>query len=365
MAHELTQNAITGRYEMAYLASAGVPWHANETNPTAMADDASEAEWIEGAGMAWRIQRSKVRYFADAEGATQLEIPDQHVLMRSDTKAALGIVSAKYKVVQPAHTLQFFRDLIEDAGFKLTSAGTMFGGRKFWAQAAVGDNFEIGAGDKVQGYLLLATSADGSSGTEGKFVATRVVCNNTLTAAMGERGKHGTVKMSHRSTFNPNTMKDRLGIARDSFVTMAEQMRALASVKVSQADAADFVRKLLRPEEVTKVVANAAARIAETEGAQDFQSLLTRGAAPRIDVQDDKRRAPRGEADILRLFAGDARGSNLPGVRGTAWGLLNAVTEYVDHHATAKSASHRANSAWFNGGDDLKSDAFAQLLAMA
>jgi hypothetical protein len=40
------------------------------------------------------------------------------------------------------------------------------------------------------------------------------------------------------------------------------------------------------------------------------------------------------------------------------------VTEYVDHHATAKSDSHRMNSAWFNGGDDLKTEAFDKLMAL-
>jgi hypothetical protein len=76
-------------------------------------------------------------------------------------------------------------------------------------------------------------------------------------------------------------------------------------------------------------------------------------------------RAPRGEADILRLFRGDAIGSDIPGVKGTAYAMLNAVTEYVDHHATAKTDSHRMASAWLNGGDDLKTTAFEQLLLKA
>jgi phage/plasmid-like protein (TIGR03299 family) len=340
MAHELTTRA-DGFTEMAYTGEK--PWHNLGQQLTA---GASIEEWQAAAGLDWRIQRSKVRYFASRDESVQLELPEQHVLFRSDTHAPLGVVSDKYKVVQPGAVLEFFRDLVSGSGFELSTAGTLFGGKKLWALARIVEaHAEIGAGDHVGGYLLLATSCDGSTATTGKFVMERVVCNNTLTIAMGEHGK--AVKMSHRMAFNADAMKTQLGVASASFTGMVGNMRALAKVKVSRPLAEQIVRGLLRPSEAKAVpVTDAAAFIAK----------LT---APADDV-----RAPRGEADILRLFAGAAKGSHLPGVMGTAYGLLQACTEYVDHHATAKSDSHRMNSAWFNGGDDLKTAAFDKLLAL-
>jgi phage/plasmid-like protein (TIGR03299 family) len=330
---------------MAYVGAK--PWHNLGQQLT---DGASIDEWTVAAGMDWKIQRSKVRYFADRDGATQLEMPDQHVLFRSDTKAPLGLVSAKYKAVHPKQVMEFMRDLVEGAGFKMNTAGTLFGGKKFWALASIGENASIVSHDVVRGFLLLATSADGSSGTVGKFVAERVVCNNTLTMAMGEKGK--AVKMSHRSVFNPEAMKDQLGIARGQFEQMIDAMQALTKIRFSHDMAETFVRNLLRPEQGKTAT-----------GAETFAALLAKPLS--LPDIDPTQRAPRGEADILRLFRGAAKGSEIEGVKGTAWGLLNAVTEYVDHHATAKSDSHRMNSAWFNGGDDLKTTAFEQLLALA
>ena len=338
MAHEITIRA-NNTAEMAYTGEK--PWH----NLGQQLDAGSSIEqWQAAAGMDWKIQRSKVRYFADREGATQLEMPDQHVLFRSDTKDALGLVSAKYKTVQPAQVLEFFRELTEGAGFELSTAGTLFGGKKFWALAKLPEAMaQIGSGDTIRGFLLLATSCDGSSATTGKFVCERVVCNNTLTMAMAEGGK--AVKVSHRNVFNAEKLKEQLGAAQHQFGAVVDAARALTQVRISRAQAEQFVRGLLRPAEAAPVSPDA------------FAAFMAKVAA-------DDQRAPRGEADILRLFAGAAKGDSLPGVHGTAWGLLNAVTEYVDHHATAKSDSHRMASAWFNGGDDLKTEAFERLMAL-
>lgn len=342
MAHELTTRA-NGFVEMAYTGDK--PWHNLGQELEA---GRSIEEWQTAAGLDWKIQRSKVRYFAARDESVQLEMPEQHVLFRSDSKAPLGIVSDKYKVVQPGAVLEFFRDLVSGSGFELSTAGSLFGGRKLWALARITQAVaEIGLGDKVGGYLLLATSCDGSSSTVGKFVMERVVCNNTLTIAMAEGGK--AVKMSHRSTFDPAGMKQALGVAQASFSDMVDNMRTLAQVPVSRPMAEQIVRGLLRPADAKPV-----------EKLTDSAAFIAKLTAP-----VDEARAPRGETDILRLFAGAAKGANLPGVRGTAWGLLNAVTEYVDHHATAKSDSHRMQSAWFNGGDDLKTAAFSKLLALA
>ncbi len=56
----------------------------------------------------------------------------------------------------------------------------------------------------------------------------------------------------------------------------------------------------------------------------------------------------------MDLFNGQAKGFELDGVRGTRWGLMNAVTEYLDHHSPARSDDARLNSAWFGNGDAIK-----------
>lgn len=352
MAHELTINASTGRAEMAYVGAKA--WHGLGQELTA---GATIEEWKVAAGMDWQVNRAMVRYFADAEAACMMNAPEREVLFRSDNFKPLGFVSPDYEIVQPAQVLEFFRDLVADQGMQLESAGTLFGGRRFWALAKM-DSQDVVAGDAVGGYLLMSTSADGSMATEARQTSVRVVCNNTLRIARNEiGGAVAPVKISHRSTYCDKRIKSQLGLSRDNFERGMQSLRDLAAVTVTTAGAEDFVRRLLRPEEhAAKVMqetnARAAVLAAEGAGADDLRTLLARSFVP-VDIEPTKR-APRGEGQILDLFGRSAIGGTMAGAQGTAWGLVNAVTEYVDHHASAKSGDHRAASAWFGSGDDLK-----------
>lgn len=320
MSHELTIRT-NGTAEMAFTGENA--WHGLGQRLEA---NASLETWQAAAGMDWRIKRSKVRYFADANGSQQLEMPDQHVLFRSDTKAPLGIVSPAYQTVQPTQVLEFFRDLVDNAGYQLSTAGTLFGGKKFWALANVA-NDTIAGQDKVGGYLLLSTSCDGSMATECRETTIRVVCNNTLSMARSAKNG-GVIRVGHRTKFNADSMKAQMQDSALHFATFMEQARKLSAKRVTNAMAAEFVRNLLRPLEAGEL------------------------------TQDDEKRAPKGEGEILALFRGNAMGGTLFGTAGTAWGLVNAVTEYIDHRSSAKSDSHRLDRAFFGSGDALKSTAF-------
>lgn len=334
MSHELTQRA-NGFIEFARAQGSEAAWHGLGQEVPA---DASLQQWREAAGMDWKIQRSKVR-FATAHGQGMDEfatMDDQHVLMRSDTKAPLGIVSDSFKLHQPEQIAAWMHELTRNAGFKMETMGTMFGGRKFWALANIGDDCEIVPGDKVGGYLLLATATDGSMATTGQFTTVRVVCNNTLTMSLGSgAAKH---KISHRSSFDPLKMKDKLGIAHESFAHFRHAALRLANKAVSAERAERLTLQLVAPK------------------AQTSEEI-------------DKAVDSRGFKSIMALFEGQGQGAKLPGVDGTAWGWLNAVTEYADHHVRATSDENRTHSAWFGQGADLKERAvevvsdFAQLLA--
>ena len=70
---------------------------------------------------------------------------------------------------------------------------------------------------------------------------------------------------------------------------------------------------------------------------------------------------PKAYVRIMQLFNGAAIGSDLAGVAGTRWAMLNAVTELVDHER-GRSNNTRIDSAWFGAGAALKARA-ADLLA--
>lgn len=317
MSHELTTHA-DGRVEFAYLASDGTPWHGLGKP---MGDDASIDQWRVDAGMDWKIQRSKVRY-ATAPDAGFLEMPESIVLFRSDNKAPLGVVSNKYQVVQPADVLEFFRDIIKVGGLDLSAAGTIYGGKRFWATAKIG-SMALTNRDEVGGYLLLSTSADGSLATEARRTTVRVVCKNTLAMAMSDAPE--AVKITHRSVFDSDAVKNFMGLNETAFSAFRQAAETLANRALHESEAAEFVAKLF----------GAGEKVQETAGYKK----------------------------VLDLFNGAGMGAMNDGVFGTRWGLLNAVTEYADHHVRARSDENRFVSAQWGQGANLKRQALDLLLA--
>lgn len=330
MAHELSIRA-DGTAEMAYIAGTK-PWHGLGQE---LREGAPIEEWIVAAGFDWRINRSAVRYlpFADATPDAVMTMNDRHVLLRSDTKAALAVVSDSYKVVQPQAIMEFFRDLTDSAGMILTTAGMLFGGRRFWALASTGESRAIAdPKDRVQRYVLLSTACDGSMVTEARYTDICVVCNNTLGAARS-RGA-ARVKVSHRTTFDPAEVKKELGLEnlKEDFAETMDQMRRLADAPLEDTAAWLQTAELLHP------------------GSKDLETM-----------SDDLRKVldSKPVSRIAELaLDGVQIGADLGGRQGTQWAWVNAVTQYVDHEARARSADNRVNSAWFGPGAALKERAF-------
>lgn len=342
-----------GRAEIAYVGD--TPWHGlgQKLEPGKTIE-----EWSVAAGMDWRVLRSKVRYYSTATPAVgdYLEIPDRHVLFRSDSKAPLGIVSDQYKIVQPKTVLEFFRDLAELNDFHLEIAGTLFGGQRYWALATIGKDAVIrDAKDKVGGKLLLSTSADGSKETEGRFTTVSVVCWNTMQMALGEKG-FTAVSVGHRSKLDEQKMKRELGVAADQWEKFLLITNRLASTKLDRFTADELTLRLMNHELDEEYQSRAVLQsIADRTGSE--VKPLSEEAEEKINATRDS----RGYKVIMQLFDGAGRGAQLTSRKGTAWGWLNAVTEYVDHAKTARSTDNRLASAWFGGGEKTK-DTAAQLV---
>ncbi|WP_321853995.1 DUF932 domain-containing protein, partial [Paraburkholderia tropica] len=202
--------------------------------------------WARQAGMAWAIESADVRFVSGNAGTNLGSIhafPEQKVLYRSDTKAPLSVVSARYQVVQPREILEFYRDLTEVGGFELETAGVLKDGKKLWALARTGQSVTLKGKDTVNGYLLLATACDGTLATTAQFTSVRVVCNNTLAIALGDSA--GAVKVPHRSQFDAQAVKRQLGIAISSWDGFMVRMKALSDCKVGDAAAEAFFRRVL------------------------------------------------------------------------------------------------------------------------
>ena len=329
MSHDIDYR--DGRFTFAFTGNRSAIWHGLGQE---VQDNADAAQWRAASGLDFKVARSRVRF---GEGAQQRVWDEQHVLFRSDTKEPIAVVSDGYKIVQPGEAFDFFSRAASDLGLKVSTAGALKRGRKYFATAQFGGEAVV-AGDRVDGYLLFATSCDGSMNTVVQNVATRVVCANTLAIALGERGRK-VVKVSHRSVFDGEKVLVKMGLAQDGFSAFIRSARELSHYTLSPGAAHDVVAQVFGAPAPEKVASQAD---------RDAVGRVLKSA---------------GFNRVMELFAGAGRGANLTGVRGTAWGVLNAVTQYWDHEVRAQSADNRTDSALFGAGAQAKQDAYDLLMA--
>lgn len=313
---------------MAYVGAE--PWHGIGNQ---LASKQPLEVWAKQAGMDWKIEEAEVRFVAGGGGLGSIHaFPDQKVLYRSDTKEPLSVVSNRYQTVQPREILEFYRDLTEVGGFELETAGVLKNGKKLWALARTGQSASLKGRDEVNGYLLLATACDGTLATTAQFTSVRVVCNNTLQIALGEG--QGAIKVPHRSQFDADAVKRQLGVAIASWDEFMYRMKALSERKVKPETAEAYFRRVL---------------------------AYPGGAAKDGPITATNERAVKVAAE---LFSGRGKGSDLASASGTAWGLVNAVTEFVDHERRARSEDHRLDAAWFGAGATIKQKAWDEALRL-
>jgi len=329
MAHEI--DLSTGKAAMAFVGSRKEIWHGLGQELT---DDADLDVWRVEAGMDWEALSSPVAYMTNNPGRHYYT--GKRVLFRADNDYPLGIVSERYNIVQPKEVLEFFRDLTESAGFKMDTAGVLFGGKKLWALAKVGESVKIGGVDEIKPYLLVGTSLDGSMSTVAHFTSTRVVCNNTLRMAIGGKGQNAKIRTPHSQFFNVDSVKSKLGLASDVWENFVNECESLTKIKLSRDEAITIAAKHLN--------------IPNDEDLLPKELVLT----------------SKPLNNIIELFSGKGIGSDLKTADGTGWGLVNAFTQWADYDVInlRTDKSRAIDRAQFGDRATLKTDVANAILEL-
>lgn len=317
MSHDIDMS--TGKPAIAYVGE--TPWHKlGEKLPAGQ----SIETWTKAARLDWELKRLPAQYLVDGRLRT---VDDRFALVRSDTNAALSIVSADYHIVQPKEILEFYRDLVAVHGYTLETAGALNGGRKVWALARTGRSGSADKSDskdQLAAYVLLATSCDKTLATTAAFTSVRVVCQNTLFFALDDvkERKRPQIRIPHTRRFDPASIKTGLGLIDEAWTSFIEKIRKMAAYKMPAGEEKVFFAEVL-------------------------------GKTP------DKELRPKAIRDLESLTAlfGSAPGNDLPTTKGTLWGAVNAVSYYTDHVKTSASGD-RLDSAWFGTGAQLKDKAW-------
>lgn len=314
MAHEIEKMAYFGE----------TPWHGlGVRTPEAMTASAA----LTLGGLDFRVIKAPI-YLADGS-----EIRDNFATIRTDRSEdnVLGIVGSKYTPLQNSESFGFFDSIVSADEAMYHTVGSLRGGRQVWILAKLPGEIRVIGDDITEKFLLLTNSHDGTSGVQILLTPIRVVCANTLRAAL-KGGLNTTFNIRHTSSVQAAVRQaaDVMGFANQYFREIQEAYQAMATTQVSYEGAVSYLEACLQIDG------------SDAETSTRSKNLLSDATG--------------------RLLNG--RGMDLPGVRGTVWGAYNAATDFVDHREY-RSADVRLDNAWFNGaGKAIKQRAFDQALAL-
>lgn len=326
MAHEI--DMTNNRANFAYRTDGGIPWHSLGTP---MQEEQPLEVWAEEAGMTWHAEEAPALYYDEASDTVEV-FEGRKILLRSDTRQPLSMVGSGYQVVQPMDVIEFFRKVLALGGYRMETAGCLFGGKRFFASARIEQSLNLMGRDHIEGYLILATGLQDFA-TTALLSGVRPVCNNTLTAALnaGDAATSPYIKISHGVEFDQDWMLQQLGLVDGAWSRFSDNVEALANRKVTDEEA--------------------------------MQWLINVIGDPNKKMDDQ----PNQQAmrNVIQLYKGKGRGSSLESADGTAWGLVNAVTEFADHYRNTKSPDARFDSAQFGEWSRIKATAFEEALKLA
>lgn len=204
----------------------------------------------------------------------------------------LGVTGDRYEIVQNEDAFKFLQSLHDGARWE--TAGAIKDGRVVFGSMAFDRDFVLdpsGVADKVETYLLVYTSHDGSTGVAGGITPTRVVCQNTLNVAVGN--VKNTFKMRHTASVE-SRMKAEAALWRQANTYMdAFQAQAQTLFQTTATD-------------------------------KDFFSIVE-GMFPKPE-QDVKGSVKKWDTQMEK-FSQAWNGAPNAGIKNTAWGVFNAMTE--------------------------------------
>jgi phage/plasmid-like protein (TIGR03299 family) len=328
MPHEIA--IINGKPAMMFVKEP--PWHGLGHKFKIAPKTAEQA--IRAANLDWRVLKKPVYAF---DGGNFCSIPGHQVTVREDLWGKpeckpFGLVGDNYQVLQNSEAFSFFDPIIQSGVVTYETAGALGEGERIWVLAKVKEDIFVKGKDRLERYLLLTNGHNGRIALQVRFTPVRVVCTNTLSAAL--MSGNDFTKLYHgkglhrRLETTQEAMKGILG----HYETLANHFENFAKIEMT-GDKLPKYLKAVFPDPKRKA----------NQKEHSYQAAV------------EKNNQLRKTSEQLSM---EDLGNKESGIRGTLWLAYNGVTELVDHYLAYNNPSQRLESVCFGEGEQIKQRAF-------
>lgn len=320
MAHELDINDKTGEAAMLNAGTNKLPWHGLGHQFGQELATAEEA--IKYGGLDFNV--SKRELIANLDGV-ETKVHNKFLTVRDDRSQILGVVGKDYTVLQNKEAFSFFDAVVEEGSAVYETAGSIMGGRKIWIMAKLPEYIKIGnsKNDEIQPYVTLMNAHDGKGAVIAFIHLTRIVCNNTLQAAI----KGAISKVSIRHSTNVKTK-----------VEDAHKILNIAN-------------------QYTNEIKNIFDDMAQIKATPELITNYMDALYPVNEWAKNTKHRDR-VCDTITDLMDYGTGQDTDAAKGSLYGLFNAVTHFLDHNKTYKNNDNKLDSIWFGPSSQKRQEAF-------
>ena len=282
MAHNLNYN--NGKTSFATTIPA---WHQlGQVVENAM----NSGEAIKLAGLDYEV--AKMPVFGQL-GESLLPVPNKFATYRTDNNSVFGVVGDRYELVQNNDAFSFFDAIVGEGAAIFETAGALGQGEKIFVSAKMPSQIRISGTDDIsEMFVLLTNSHDGSGAIQACLTSVRVVCQNTMNAAL--RGNKNKISIRHTTNVKQNLENAHklLGISHAYTEELNSCFNVLAKKTISDAQVKKLIEDLF---------------VSEKEDSTRIKNIR--------------------EAVLECYFTGVGQQN----IIGTSWGAYNAITFYTSH----------------------------------
>jgi len=334
MGHNINYNKLTGKHSL--MVTGRKAWHGlGQVVDTAQ----TSKEAIELAGLDFTVNkiqntvRVPIQSIGDngVEASSELITAPSYSTVRTDTNQPLGTVGDKYEVIQNVEGFDFIDSIIGNKLAVFETAGALNNGEVVFITCKLPSYIRLATdkNDVIEKYLLLKLSHDGSGAIKALFTPIRVVCNNTLNAALNSGAAFVSIMHTKRARDRMNAAKSLIHNANMVFDDAAAIYDKMANRRLSIQGAKRYINKLylsINEFSMWDTMAN------------DRQRMYNPSNV--ISISSRK----RNMINEVNTYYLEGAGQQSESCKETVFGAYNAITGYYNNVSTFKSPDKRFTS---------------------
>lgn len=241
MAHNINFNEKTGKH--SFFSVQQKAWH---NLGQIVQDYPTSKEALTFAGLDFEVTKApNIHRLPDGNDVIS---ETSFFTYRNDNNAVLGDkLGADYQVVQNTDAFNFFDEIVGGDGIQYETAGALGAGERIFITAKLPDYIRVGSDDLIEKYLFLTTSHDGYGSIMAAFTPIRIVCNNTLNAALSNCSN--AIKIRHTSNAQDRLKQAHkvLGISNRLSLQMEEIFNQWSKIRITDREVKKLIQLALAP----------------------------------------------------------------------------------------------------------------------